>query len=251
MRFYLTRLSAISLTLLVGVSAVWLWLAASRTPIAESLYERPETPPAQESNRTLGWDLTYKSVLERNYVPRREWIWKWLDSSPTPARKWVAEWRCEPIVSSILFEIPNPHAGQRSILWFVRTKDRAYYSEYVEKCVECSQDAVEKQWGVSKKVDVKPLAYDEMFAEVSSWQQTELPAVKEITNEHSFGYAGFLNIYEAGRSRQMLLSWEDIFGRKDLEDCDTSECTKRKRGILFRALFPVLIKQGEPSERQR
>ncbi|HVF55735.1 MAG TPA: hypothetical protein VM934_06270, partial [Pyrinomonadaceae bacterium] len=55
---------------------------------------------AQDSTPSLGWDLTYSSVLERNNIGRSEWIRKWLGSGyQPPAKKWIAGWRGEPIVS--------------------------------------------------------------------------------------------------------------------------------------------------------
>src|SRR5687767_747288 len=88
---------------------------------------------AQKSGISEGWDLTYYSVLEKNNVNRREWIWKWLGPKyESPAKKLISEWQGEPIVSSILIEFPAPHAGEHIGAWFVRTKDHAYCWDFVE-----------------------------------------------------------------------------------------------------------------------
>jgi hypothetical protein len=118
---------------------------------------------AQDSTPSLGWDLTYSSVLERNNIGRSEWIRKWLGSGyQPPAKKWIAGWRGEPIVSSILLEYPAFHAGEHTTMWFVRTKDNAYYWQSVEDAESDDE----------KKV-LKPRAYDNLFVLVSSWQQAK------------------------------------------------------------------------------
>ena len=181
---------------------------------------------AQNSTASLGWDLTYSSVLERNNIGSGEWIRQWLASGyQAPAGKWISEWRGEPIVSSILLEFPAFHAGEHTTLWFVRTKNHAYYWQSVEGAEAHDEKEV-----------LKPRAYDRLFTLASSWQQAKPPRV-EVTPAGSVpGYIGFLSLYERGKSRQMLLSPEDF------AICDTKECKTWKPGRLAYALKPVLLK---------
>jgi len=181
---------------------------------------------AQESNRSLGWDLTYSSVLKRNNIGRSELIWKWLNSGyQAPAKKWISEWRGEPIVSSILIEFPAPHAAEHITMWLVRTKGHAYYWESVED---------EKAKEVKKIL--KPRVYDNLFVLVSSWQQAKPLRVEDTPTGAIPGYMGFLSLYDRAKSRQMLLSQEDFF------ICDTKKCESGKVGRLMRALEPIILK---------
>jgi len=181
---------------------------------------------AQESNRPLGWDLTYSSVLETNKIGSNEWIQKWLASDyQSPAKKWISERQGEPIVSSILIEYPAFHAGEHTTMWLFRTKNRAYYWQTVEG--EESNDV---------KKDLKSQVYDNLLTLVSSWQQAK-PVKPENTPTGGIpGYIGFLSLYDKGKSRQMLLSQEDFV------ICDTKECKSWKVGRLMLALKPVLLK---------
>lgn len=233
------------ITLIIGIAAAYVWIVQSLPPLTDiPEVSRPalsEIQPHSERDSSLGWDLTYISLLEKNNVARSEIIWNWLNAHPqSPAGNWISGWQGEPIVSSILFEIPMPHAAARGTLWLVRTKEHAYYCEFVEKCAGCKPRAVENVWAVNVKKDVPLPVYDELFAEVSSWQQAESPAVKEPVPDLMRGYAGFLSLYEQGESRQLLLTLEEIFGQKDSWPCDTEECRRGKMGKVFRVLLPVI-----------
>lgn len=181
---------------------------------------------AQNSTPSLGWDLTYSSVLERNNVGSGEWIRQWLASGyQAPAGKWISGWRGEPIVSSILIECPAFHAGEHTTMWFVRTKNRAYYWQSVE-----GQEAHDE-----KKV-LRPRVYDGLFMRASSWQQAKPLRAEDTPTGGVPGYIGFLSLYDRGESRQMLLSQEDFV------ICDTKECKTWKPGRLAFALKPVILK---------
>jgi hypothetical protein len=183
------------------------------------------SPPicAQKSNLTQGWDLTYSSVLERNNIGRSEWIWKWLGPNyESPAKKLISAWQGEPIVSSILIEMPAPHAGEHIGVWLIRTEDHAYSWEFVE-----DQPPGDKE-------TVKPQLYDKLFAKLSPWQQAKPSSVENTSTGGVPGYMGFLNLYDRGKSRQMLLSQEDFV------ICDTKECKNGKPGRLSRALEPII-----------
>jgi hypothetical protein len=184
---------------------------------------------AQKSSLSLGWDLTYSSVLERNNVGRGEWIWKWLGPDyQSPVGKLISEWRGEPIVSSVLIEFPAFHAGEHTTAWFVRTKDHAYYWEFLEgKPPDPAKEAL------------KPQLYDKLFATASAWQQGKPLRVEDTPTGGIPGYIGFLSLYRQGESRQMLLNLEDFF------ICETKDCESRKPGRLALALEPVMKESNE------
>lgn len=204
--------------------------------IAVALFIQPscnqESSPApswnQATNLPLGWDLTYTSVLEKNNVDRRDWLWKWLNSDyQAPAKKWISEWQGEPIISSILVEYAAfSHAGEHTTIWLFRTQDRAYCWEETEN-VNFS----------NKKKELNPQIYDELFSRAAFWQQANPPKTEDLPPQALPGYIGFLSLYEKGKSRQMLLTIEDFIG------CASKECSAQskplKPGRLFHALMPV------------
>ena len=181
---------------------------------------------AQESNQSLGWDLTYSSILKTNNIGSNEWIRKWLASGyQSPAKKWISEWQGEPIVSSILIEYPAFHAGEHTTMWLFRTKDNAYFWQDIEK-VKFSD----------LKRELKPQAYDDLLSRISSWQQVK--PVKSKIPESIPGYIGFLNLYDKDKSRQILLTQEDFI------ICATKECNAPKLGRLMLALKPIILENG-------
>lgn len=185
---------------------------------------------AQELNPSLGWDLTYTSVLEKNNVARSEFIWKWLNFSyqgpdsgwQTPAKKWIAEWQGEPIVSSVLIDYPAFHAAEHDTHWLVRTKNNAYYWQIID-------DGTPKVF----KLDLPLQAYDDLFREASSWQQAVPSKAEDLPPQALPGYIGFLSLYEKGKSRQMLLTLEDFMG------CVSKECKTKEVGRVLRLLVDI------------
>ena len=191
-----------------------------------------QTVWAQNTKPYFGWDLSYESVLEKNKVDRREGIWKWLkftykkDYDPdyeTPAKKWISEWKGEPIISSVVIDYPAFHAAEHTTMWFFRTKDKAYYWEYID---ESSPQL--------KKIELKPEVYDKIYQQMSSWEQYKPLKPKETHPDDLPGFIGFLSSYEKDKSRQILLT------RQDFMICETKDCDKRKLGRIFVALEPIL-----------
>jgi len=74
----------------------------------------------------LGWDLSYTSLLRKNGVCPGDFYCEIaaIKSQP-PVPKHFAEWKGDPIVSSILIELPG-HACMVA-WWLIRTKDDAYF----------------------------------------------------------------------------------------------------------------------------
>ena len=175
---------------------------------------------AQKLNHSLGWDLTYLSVLERNNIGRSEWIWQWLDSNyQSPVKNLISEWRGEPIVSSILIEHPAFHAGEHITMWFVRTKDHAYFWKFVEG---------KPPYHVKEALN--PQLYEKLLAVVSAWQQAKPLKVEDTPVGGVPGYMGLLSFYNRGKSSQVLLNLEDFW------ICDTKKCEGGKGGRLTQAL---------------
>jgi hypothetical protein len=178
----------------------------------------------------LGWDLTYKTVLVANNVAPGEWIWRWLGPNyESRAKAWISSWKHGPIQSSILLEFPAAHAGERLIMWFVRTKDGAYYYERAE--------------GNALLKDGKPRhethgtlngqAYDKFFSVASHWQQGNAVKPENTPVGGIPGYDGFYSLYDRGTSRQMLLTIEDW------AVCDDKKCEHWKPGRLVQALMLI------------
>lgn len=80
-------------------------------------------PHPSENDDTLGWDLTYKSIVKENKIRKSEWIWKWLNDKDltgfksnynyfvSPVDSLISYWNKSPIISSILLDYPSFHDG--------------------------------------------------------------------------------------------------------------------------------------------
>ncbi len=179
----------------------------------------------------MDWDLTYKSVLERNNVAKTEWIWPWLAGYKTPAEKWVTGWQGKPIVSSVMLEHPNFHAAEHTTIWLIRTQDEAFYWEFVEGS---------KNIGYEEPISTQ--LYDAFYKDASSWQQLPPKPASELPDQALPGYMGFLSLYGADGSRQMLLTMDDFM------ICLDKSCTPGKSlkpGRLMAALSPIVLPESE------
>ncbi len=201
----------------------------------------PHSALGQEStSAALGWDLTYASVLYANRIGPDEWIRKWLGPGyQSPVRKLLSKWRGEPIDSAILIEHPAFHAGERTTLWFVCTKSRAYYVEMVE---------ANPRHTLKEPLSL-PL-YDKLFALMSPWQQAQPRKPEDKPKNALPGYIGFLSFYNRGDSRQMLLTMEDF------ADCKDRNCDEVTLGRVYQALtilprFQVRGKGSPSREKNR
>lgn len=178
----------------------------------------------QESNRPFGWDLTYSSVLKANKIGSKTFIRKWLAKDyQAPAKKWISEWKGEPIFSSILIEYASfAHAGEHTTMWLFRTKDHAFYWQDIENTTFSDI-----------KKELESQIYDNLLTQISSWKQSKPNQPKHPQSIP--GYLGFLSLYEKGKSRQMLLSEEDFLL------CKTKKCNGVKAGRLMIALEPIIL----------
>ena len=147
------------------------------------------------ADQGLGWDLTYRSVLDRvGFCPGQPLCDEWAKPQP-PIHKHFAEWQGDPIVSSMEIELFDGHAGM-DMIWLIRTRDHAYYwlfdTSDISKVVE--------------KDSLSPQLYDQAFNALACWHQNE-PKFKTFGPE---GYLGFLSLYREGRYRQILLTYKDL-----------------------------------------
>lgn len=173
------------------------------------------------------WDLSYKSLLERNNVAKNEWIRMWLNNTKSPAADWISNWKGMPIVSSVLIEHPAFHAAERTTTWLIRTDDEAFYWDHVEGT---------KYGGNKEPISLK--IYDDIYKQVVAWKQLQPKSRTELPRNALTGYIGFLSHAGPDGSRQMLLTLDDFM------TCLDKECMPGKgikSGRLMTALEPILI----------
>lgn len=196
----------------------------------------------QQGNSSLGWDFSYKSLLERNNVGKDVLIRHWLAGIKSPAERWISDWQGKPITSSILIEYPAFHAAERQTLWLVRTSDEAHYWELTEPLGT-------KQWAkeAENEEPVSPAIYDAIYKEASTWEQLSPKRAEDLPDQVFPGYMGFISLYGPNGSRQMLLTFEDFFV------CPTKVCApgKGKAGRLFAALEPLLTPESEKNYKHK
>ncbi|HEV2829590.1 MAG TPA: hypothetical protein VGW76_18470 [Pyrinomonadaceae bacterium] len=203
----------------LGILAASLWLglrfrrAAINSPQPGACKEWEK---AEVINQGLGWDLNYNSLVRRAGLCPGLPVCELIAQRPlAPVEKYSAVLQGEPIISSVLYELPDGHAGFRAT-WMVRTKDHAYVLHP----------------GESVPVDKQPIPgsdYDRVFEEMACWRQDEPP--NRTFGEK--GYMGFLSLFKEGKSRQMLLTHNDLF------EGNTYPEEEDKPGRFFRALEPL------------
>jgi hypothetical protein len=215
------------LTFLLGVAAATLWFSPNLHDILLNLRRSSarteggvckEWAKAEVVGQGLGWDLTYRSTIERTgYCPGGMYCEEWAKPEP-PIHKYFAEWQGEPIISSMEIELPDGHAGY-GIIWFIRTKEHAYSWTFGTS-------------NLDKPLNKTPFPaqhYDSAFEEVACWEQAK-PPKREFGQG---GYIGFLSLYKEGRARQMLLTYGDINEGDEHPD-------KAQPGRFTRALLPLM-----------
>jgi hypothetical protein len=176
---------------------------------------------------TLGWDLTYSSLLKSGEINTDDWIWRLLGSDyKPPIERLLADWDDEPITSSILIEMPASHGGERVAAWLVRTENRSYCWEFLDG----------KANGRIKGPFATEL-YDKAAERVSTWQQAEPLKPEETPEGEPVGYCGALSFYGGGQSRQILLTL------KDFVLFDNKKINEGKAGRLMDVFKPILFKQ--------
>lgn len=181
------------------------------------------------SSQTLGWDLTYFSVITKTKLCLGNVLCKeWAKPAP-PIHKHISEWQGDPIISSIEIEYPNGHASMAA-LWFIRTKNQAYAWAFYP---------LDTDYSGGKHV-IPTQVYDEVFETIACWPSNE-PQQQKFGID---GYFGFLSIYKNGKSRQMLVTYDDVFeGGKNPDYSDL-------RSGPFRMALEPLVSPMRESRRQ-
>jgi hypothetical protein len=234
MRRFSLRLTVAMLTFALGLLVATvrndlgfratLWsLYQTSTPTAEYVDARKcidEWENASASSETLGWDLTYNSVLSKmKFCPSDALCEEWAKPAP-PIQKHISEWQQGQIISSIEIELPDGHASMAAF-WFIRTKDHAYYQAFYP---------LDTDYTGGKHV-IPTENYDAVFETIACWVPTE-PQRQTFGAQ---GYIGFLSMYKEGKSRQMLLRYEDfIEGGRYPDDGDV------RPGPFRRVLEPLV-----------
>lgn len=192
---------------LTGMATFTLGVLAARLhvqPFAthRSCYRRQpecsEWEKARFVRQGLGWDLTYTSLLRNSGVCPGDVYCAILAVKPQPpVHRYFAEWKGDPIISSILFESPEGSAAVNGS-WIIRTKDRAYFF------------SLHPDPALDGPLSVRPEEYDRAFETLKCWEQYQPSNQKFYGGHETDGYIGFLSLYKDGRSRQMLLTTKDI-----------------------------------------
>ena len=185
------------------------------------LLSAPTIICAQKSDAlTLGWDLSYMSVLNANQVDPDAWVREWLGANyKSSIKEDIASWKGGAIESAILIEFPAPHAAEHITMLFVRTRGQAHYIELVE-------DEPPRRTRETLKIQ----QYDKFFGVLSTWQQAKPLKPEDAPDNAIPGYMGFLSFYVRGNSRQMLLTSEDFV------ICKNKKCNSFEPGRLAHAL---------------
>jgi hypothetical protein len=241
------KLAAALLTFTLGVVAATIWLSLRSRSISPR-FSDPAAPPASPTHwlwvgaceewakaspvsEGLGWDLTYLPLLTSSGVCPGELYCEFAAQKPQPpVNRLFAEWQGDPIISSVLIELPDGHADMMA-WWLIRTKEHAYW------------------WGFHphrpNPLGKQPLLeqdFDRAFEAMACWRQDE-PSNRRLFDGREDGYVGFLSLYREGWSRQMLLTSRDIFQTwpKGNEFPDESEWGRFPKTL--KPLYSAVIEQ--------
>jgi hypothetical protein len=215
------QFSAVLVASALGVLAAALWFGLRSREMPSAPSQRgfcEEWERAEVANQGPGWDLTYESLLKRSGVCPGDTFCEILAKrSPPPVGEHLGELRGDAIISSMLMELPGGHAEMAATL-FVRTKDQAYaLAKRPNQAIWFSEQPI-----------IPAADYDRVFESMACWRQDEPPK----TEFGERGYIGFLNLYKEGKSRQMLLTHNDLFEGNTNPD-------EGKPGRFWKALEPL------------
>ncbi|HMO80427.1 MAG TPA: hypothetical protein PKD24_06515 [Pyrinomonadaceae bacterium] len=164
----------------------------------------------QRVPESLGWDLSYAKLFEAagkeetsNLASRAR---RFQSGRIT---KLVAEWKSEPIISSVLIEWPPYHSNDIQTLWFVRTKKNAYFWEF----------------GTFPETKYKGTQFDvrQFDLLINTLRGLESSKPREYSHRamNWKGYYGTLSTFHCPRnscvSEQRLLTWDDFYPLNEAE----------------------------------
>lgn len=186
----------------------------------------------------LGWDLAYTSLLRNNGVCPGDFYCEIAAIKPQPpVNKHFAEWKGEPIVSSILIELPG-HASMIA-WWLIRTKDEAYFWEFDP------DDPTPRGMQALRAQD-----YDRVFETMTCWQQDQ-PLNRKFFDGRggADGYIGFLSLFKEGRSRQMILTIKDLRLYRPQDDNYFDEASWGRLWKTLKPINSVIVEQPKEAAR--
>ena len=196
-------------------------------------------PEAAAEGTTLGWDLSYRSLLQRYSVGLEEWFSRWLMHATvnqrindmgyyeSPVSSLLEKWDEAEIISSVLLEMPALHAAEVLTIWLVRTESELFLWEFTEGKPD-----------TEKKI-LAPGNYDGALNALLSLNGSEkLPRKSELSQPP--GYFGVLSLYDRGTSRQIPINFNDVIA------CKTEECSEYKPGELFTTIYSIAEKKLYP-----
>lgn len=148
----------------------------------------------------FGWDLTYKTVFERNKLASDARIRGVMRRSNSVAISEILEGlKDETVMSAVLIERPSLDSVGITSLLFLRTKKAAYFWEMNREKTR-----------VYTKTPFRPKLFDKMFKELNRFEQGTPVSGKENGSNWE-GYWATLNTYTKGSLRQTLLTVEDLY----------------------------------------
>ena len=108
------------ITLVLASALLVSFSCARRQSIAPSTSQSAASSPEPNAAlppSSLGWDLTYVSLLGRNGIGPDSDLWRWgQHNRRPPVNNFITGWQDEPIVSSALIELPGPEGDQESLV---------------------------------------------------------------------------------------------------------------------------------------
>jgi hypothetical protein len=171
------------------------------------------------------WDLEYVDLLKNASVPPEGWLASWLGShAQPPIAEVLSRWDQGPIRSAILLDQPALEGDGRVGSWFVRTEKSASFWVFI--------DGVQQAHGLPALFDAA--LYDSLIDRLRTLEQGPPLGPGEGPTTQMEGYFAFLNIYEDGASRQLLLTFRDFFEPRD------GDWSRSSEGRILEAIGPVL-----------
>jgi hypothetical protein len=208
-------------------------ISVDSTPYCNAKYYMGEDSGSviKGSASTLGWDLTFRTILKQNSIGMGEWIVRWLmipttdqgDPPPmyykSPITDTITTWKDDKIVSSVLLEYPAFHAGEHLTLWMVRTQSNLYLWEYVK-----GKPKIER-----KLIDTE--IYDREFQNIFSLDNSKKLSIEDVPDGSIPGYFAILSSFSGGKSKQIFLNTNDFLS------CTSKDCKNLQPGKLAVTIF--------------